>query len=459
MHLKNKKIVVVGLGRTGLAVARFLTKAQAAVVVADTADEAALGSQLQEIKELGIKTELGDHRTETFKHADLIVISPGVPHTIQPVLNAQQRGVPLIGEIELASRFIDTPIVAVTGTNGKTTTTELIGAMLKNSGYRVFIGGNIGNPLISYAESNASADVVVAEISSFQLDTIETFRPKVSVLLNISADHLDRYEGMDAYARSKSRIFENLKAEDIAVLNGSDDRVRLLSKEIKCKKLIYPAPLENETGAAIKNDRIILKIQNAEIFNSKIRNGQSVNTASAGFLGRHNLENASAAMLAALAAGATVEGVQKTLDQFQGSPHRLECIANINNVQYFNDSKATNVDAVACALECFPGPVVLIMGGRDKGSDFAVLQAAVQKHAKSLIVMGEAADRIKDALRPTASIKTARSMEDAVRKAHQAADPGDAVLLSPGCASFDMYDNYAQRGDDFRQIVNTLKRK
>ncbi|UCE51950.1 MAG: UDP-N-acetylmuramoyl-L-alanine--D-glutamate ligase [Desulfobacterales bacterium] len=472
MNLAGKKILVVGLGKTGVAAARFLTKAQASVVGTDTADENELGSQVQMIKELGIKTELGQHQTDTFEGVDLIMISPGVSHTIDPIVRAQNRGIPVIGEVELASRFIREPIVAVTGTNGKTTTTELIGAMLKNSGRNVFVGGNIGSPLIGYVEKNEPAEIVVAEISSFQLDTIESFRPKVSVLLNISADHLDRYPDFDAYAKAKMRIFENQQEDDIAVLNGADARVCSMTRNIKCKKLIYPNPQENENGAILKNGRIILKIKDKMTFNSKIQNpkstrlslsqakiqnGPSVVLSTAGFWGRHNRENACAATLAALVAGASVEGIQKALNEFQRSTHRLEYIDTINHVKYFNDSKATNVEAVIRALECFSSPVILIMGGRDKGSNFNALNDAVRKHAKILFVMGEAGNSITSALGKIITTKTASSMKDAVLKAFQAAAPGDVVLLSPGCASFDMYDNYAQRGDDFRKAVNKLK--
>jgi UDP-N-acetylmuramoylalanine--D-glutamate ligase len=465
MNLKNKKILVVGLGRTGLAVARFLTQAQAVVMATDTADETVLGDQVRQIKQLGIKTELGQHRNDTFENADLIVISPGVPHTIEPVIRAQNRGIPVIGEVELASRFIREPLVAVTGTNGKTTTTELIGAMLKNTGLKVFIGGNIGNPLIGYVETGQVVDVVVAEISSFQLDTIKHFRPKVSVLLNISKDHLDRYPDFDAYANSKMRIFENQQENDIAVLNGADARVYSLTGHIKCQKLFYPNPQSNENGALLADDRITLKLNNSKRFNShfripnsEFRIRQSVDTAAAGFLGRHNLENACAAVLAALAAGATIEGIQTALNQFQGSAHRLEYIETINEARYFNDSKATNVEAVVRALECFAQPVILIMGGRDKGDDFKALGDAVRKHAKKLIVMGEAASAISSALTQIIPATSASSMQDAVQKANEAAAPGEIVLLSPACASFDMYDNYAQRGDDFRKEVVKLKK-
>jgi len=454
MNLAGKKVLVVGLGRTGLALARFLTKRRAAVTVTDTAHETTLRDQLQIIRDLGITAEVGQHRDATFEGADLIVISPGVPHTIEPILRAQKRGVPVIGEIELAARFIDKPIVAVTGTNGKTTTTELIGAMLKSSGRHVFVGGNIGNPLIGYVEEKTSANVIVAEISSFQLDTIKYFKPKVSVLLNISADHLDRYPDMQAYIQSKGRIFENQQAEDTAVLNGSDARVRALSEAIACKKLIYPTPLDNEAGAILKNNEIILKLNDDSMLRPHVC---ILNTDNAGFLGQHNRENASAATLAALAAGATVNGIQTALNHFKGAAHRLEPIATINNVQYFNDSKATNVNAVARALEYFSQPVVLIMGGRDKGSDFAELKAVIQKHVKTLVLMGEAADRIGAVLGQTTSVIMAASMRDAVAKARRAAEPAEVVLLSPGCASFDSYDNYAQRGDDFRQEVLALK--
>ena len=456
MNLENKNIVIAGLGRTGIALAKFLTRARASVVITDTADESVLQGQMEMIKNLEIRIELGAHRPDTFINADLIVISPGVPHTIEPLASARSRGVPVIGEIELASRFIDTPIVAVTGTNGKTTTTELIGAMLRSSARRVFVGGNIGNPLIGYADNHDPVDVVVAEISSFQLDTIENFRPHVSVLLNISADHLDRYPDMAAYIESKGRIFKNQQSGDIAVLNGSDPQVRGLGANIKCKKLLYPAPLENEAGAMLKGDRIDLIAHNTDIFDHLKLNGTPVNAASRGLLGKHNQENICAAMLAALASGATLEGVRDALDHYQGSHHRLEHVATIKKIEFFNDSKATNVDAVDRALECFRQPVVLIMGGRDKGSNFTILRNRIQKHTKTLIVMGEAADPIREALGRMATVISATSMQDAVSKAYQAAAPGDVVLLSPGCASFDMYENYGERGDDFRRAVQAL---
>jgi len=466
MELSQKNIVVVGLGVTGVAVARFLKNRGAAVTVTDRASESDLGSKVQEFQAMGISLELGRHRSETFEKADLIVLSPGVSHTIEPVLQASQRGVTVMGEIELASRYIRQPVVAVTGTNGKTTTTELLGDMLKRSGCKVFVGGNIGNPLIDYADGKQAADVIVAEISSFQLDTIETFRPHVGVLLNITADHLDRYPNFKAYAASKIRLFENQQANDIAVINGSDPLVRSLTKNVKSQKLIYPNPRIDEKGAILNNHNItlssdlfvstVVKIRNPK---SKIQNHISLDLTQLKLAGRHNLENACAAGLAALAAGAQPDAIQGTLNRFQGSAHRLEYIETIDDVDYYNDSKATNVDAVIRAVECFNKPVILIMGGLDKGSDFKELRKVVSRHVKNLFVMGQATDLIRTALEDTTPTTRVTSMADAAKHAYRAGSPGDVVLLSPGCASFDMYDNYAQRGDDFKESVAKLKRK
>ncbi len=459
MRLKDKQIVVVGLGRTGLATARFLHQQGARVLVADTADETQLGDSVRMLREMGIALELGPHRISSFQNADFIVVSPGVCHTIEPIEHAKSRDIPLMGEVELASRFIKEPIVAVTGTNGKTTTTELVGQMLKNSGISVFVGSNIGNPLIEYAGSGPKKQIVVAEISSFQLDTIDSFRPKVSVLLNITADHLDRYPDFEAYADSKIRVFNNQQADDVAVLNGSDPLIRTKTKGIKIQRLFFPSLEANEQGAILNGKKIILNLNKLKRIQSAFRNQEYLDIAKIRLQGRHNFENACAASLAALAAGATLEGIQKTLDHFKGLAHRLEHVATVNEVHYYNDSKATNVDGVLRALDCFSKPVLLLMGGRDKGSNFHVLQDRIGKHAKELIVMGESAEPIRSALGQSTPTKVAASMEDAVTTAYQDADPGDIVLLSPGCASFDWYSSYAERGDDFRRAVEGIKKK
>jgi UDP-N-acetylmuramoylalanine--D-glutamate ligase len=464
MDLANKNVVVVGLGRTGLATARFLHQHGARVLVSDTAGEKELGDAVDIMRELGVRMELGPHRAVWFQKADLIVVSPGVSHTIEPIMQARDHGIPVIGEVELASRFIKEPIIAVTGTNGKTTTTELLGRMLRDSGLKVFIGGNIGNPLIEYVTKGKPAQMVVAEISSFQLDTTTAFRPRVCVLLNITADHLDRYPNFEAYADSKMRIFKNQRAEDVAVLNGADALIRAKTKQIKSQQLFFPSIKANEQGAILNGKKIILNLNKLKKIypeirdpQSAIRNQGSLDISKIHLQGRHNFENAAAASLAALAAGAELESIQNTLDQFKGLAHRLEHVTTIKSVQYFNDSKATNVDGVAKALQCFSKPVLLIMGGRDKGSDFTALEGLVRKHVKDLIVMGEAAEPIRSALGQLKPTNIATSMQDAVSKAYQNADPEDVVLLSPGCASFDWYSNYAERGDDFRAAVEKLE--
>ena len=466
MKLARKNIVVVGLGTTGVAVARFLKGRAAAVTVTDMASESDLGSKVKDLKSRGIALDLGGHQTETFENADLIVMSPGVPHTIEPVVLARERGIPVIGEVELASKFIRQPVVAVTGTNGKTTTTELVGDMLKRSGFKVFVGGNIGNPLIEYVDGQREADVIVAEISSFQLDTIDTFRPHIGVLLNITVDHLDRYPNFATYAASKIRLFGNQEPDDIAVLNGSDPLVRSMTENISSQKLIYPNPAEGEMGALLNKHSIKLNSENItdvsdKIRNqkSKIRNRISLDLAGIKITGRHNFENACAAGLAALAVGARTEAVQDTLNEYRGSAHRLEFIASINGIDFYNDSKATNVDAVLRAVDCFYKPVILIMGGLDKGGNFKDLREVVARRVKKLIVMGQAAELIQQALADTVPAAAVGTMAEAADLAYRAGSAGDVVLLSPGCASFDMYDSYAQRGNDFKNSVARLKRK
>ena len=459
MDLAGKKIVIVGLGRTGLAVARFLHQQGGRIMATDTADAATLGGTVAQLRNMGIAVELGAHSSRVFKESDLIVVSPGVSHTIAPIVQAKAKGVAVVGEVELAARFIQTPIVAVTGTNGKTTTTELVGQMLRNSGMTAFVGGNIGNPLIEYVSSGQKEQLVVAEISSFQLDTIDRFRPHISILLNITADHLDRYPNFEAYADSKIRIFENQQADDVAVLNGSDPLIRAKTADIKSRRLFFPALQADEQGAVLNGKRIILNLEKLEplqpaiqIPNSKIQNQIHLDITQTALKGRHNHENVCAASLAALAAGGTVEGIQQTLAEFKGLPHRLEHVATINNIHFYNDSKATKLD-------CFSKPIVLLMGGRDKGSNFEVLADSIGKHVKELIVMGEAAVPIKDALGRRTSTKMADSMDAAVATAFAAANPNEIVLLSPGCASFDWYGSYAERGDDFRRAVEKIQKK
>ncbi len=318
MEIANKKILVVGLARTGIAAARFLRRRGATVRATDMAAEAALGPGVAELRALDIDLALGGHRAEDFTAADLIVLSPGVPHTLAPLQAARGRGVPVIGEVELAARFIREPIVAVSGTNGKTTVTELLGRMLEASGRRVFVGGNIGRPLIGYVDGGQTADVVVAEISSFQLDTIATFRPAVGVLLNITDDHLDRYTDFAAYARSKMRLFENQTAQDTAVLNGADPVIRAQAAAIRSRRLFYNTAEDSENCAAVSGTALALRLPGREAVR--------LDLAPFRLRGPHNVENACAAALAALAAGASPSGIQQALSAFAPLPHRIESV-------------------------------------------------------------------------------------------------------------------------------------
>ncbi len=456
MDLSNKKVVVVGLARSGLAVTRFLVQKGALVTVTDLAHPHQLGNRPESAQSMGAKLELGEHNPDTFDAAELIVVSPGVPHTIEPLERARKRGCAVIGEMELAARFIEEPIVAITGTNGKTTTTELLAQILQDAGIQTFVGGNIGTPLISYATAPApKASVLVVEMSSFQLDTINRFHPAIAVLLNIGADHLDRYADMNAYVFSKGRIFENQTREEIAICNSHDPRIMALVPAIKSQVRFFGHVaqnnnLEGKNNALIDGDRILIHTNNQP--------PKQFDLSASALWGAHNMENAAAAILAAKALNVDNQSIQTALNRFKRQPHRLEKVGTINGVTYINDSKATNVDAVARALTCFSNQVVLVMGGRNKKNDFRPLREIVKRHVANLVVYGEAREEILNALKDACIGRSSEreNFKDAIMLAHNLAQPGQIVLLSPACASFDQFDNYAQRGDAFRQIVESL---
>jgi len=448
MEIANKKVLVVGLGISGLAAAKFLINQKAHVTISDNKNEQKLLTFTDKAREIGAVLELGQHRIATFEKADLIVISPGVADTILPIKRAREKGIKVIGEIELASRFIKKPIIAITGTNGKTTTVTLLEKMLQNSGLKVFTGGNIGNPLTNYLNHQQKADVVVVEVSSFQLETIDTFRPKVGVLLNITNDHIDRYNDFTAYAKAKKRIFANQQTDDIAIVNGSDLTTCLLCKDIKSSKVFYCKKECFNTGATISDEYINISLPEKKV---------KFCIDKIGIKGGHNIENAAAAILSAFFAGGTAEGIRSALYNFKGLLHRQEYVDTIKGVRFFDDSKGTNVDAVTRALEAFNQPVILIMGGRDKKSDYNQLKNHIKKHVKKLVVIGEAKHKIVSAIGKIKPFILASVMSQAVSYAYNAANSGDIVLLSPGCSSFDMYSSYAQRGDDFQSEVKKLK--
>jgi len=463
MDLNRKNVLVVGLGMTGLATARFLHHRGAAVTVTDMAAETDLAASVQELHQLGIRTELGGHRRESIESSELIILSPGVPHTHDFLTGARKKGIPVIGEIELASRFVREPIIAITGTNGKTTTTSLLGEMLAQCGMRVFVGGNIGNPLIGYVDRDEKADWVVLEISSFQLDTIDTFRPDIGVLLNITADHLDRYADMAGYAASKGRLFQNQTLEDIAIYNGTDPWVLAETSRIRSRKWVFNGSSTLEEGARIEGNALMLSFTSCPY--RKVHSSCSLpapgsvklDLRESRLYGKHNQENISAAVMAAIAAGGNGPDIQIALNQFKGLSHRIEFVQTLNGVTYVDDSKATNVDAVYRALEAFQEPVVLIMGGRDKGGDYRILEKMIQDHVKHLILLGEASELIAAALGNLVPTVRVSSMQEAVIKAHQAASSGNVVMLSPACSSFDMFRSYTHRGEVFQSEVKKLR--
>jgi UDP-N-acetylmuramoylalanine--D-glutamate ligase len=446
--MAGRRVTVVGFGVSGAAAARVLALGGARVTITDaSAHPAAPMDRMAELQRLGVRMELGGHDAGTFETADLILVSPGVPETLPPIQAARKRGIPLIGEVELAASLIAAPILAVTGTNGKTTTTSLLGHILRSAGVRVFVGGNIGRPLVDAATESGEVDAVVAEISSFQLDTTELFRPVVSVLLNITEDHLDRYGDMAAYAASKARIFRNQRVRDTAVVNGDDALARQVSRGIRPRRWLYGAGAGSDEGAVLKGRQLMLQAPGLQ--------GQRIDLSGLRIPGRHNLENAAAACLAAVAFGIAPADVEAALPGFEGLAHRMQQVATIGQVLFVNDSKATNVDAVRRALEAFTSPLVLIMGGRDKGGSFDQLAESVRRRVRALILMGEARQVIDRALGQLVPTQAASDLDDAVGKALAAAAPGDTVLLSPGCASFDMFTSYKHRGERFIEAVRS----
>lgn len=459
--IHGRHFVVVGLGLSGIAVCRFLLDKGARLYATDLSAADDIRQAAQELRVLGAEIELGSHSEAKFRSADVIVLSPGVPHKLAPIEAARLRGVSVIGEIELAARFVDAPIVAITGTNGKTTVTTMIGNMLRRSGKKVFVGGNIGEPLIGFVSRNESADWLVLEVSSFQLDTIGRFRPHIAVLLNITEDHLDRYSGMDDYARSKFRIFENQRPDDWAILNGRDRYIRELADTIPSRRLWFNTTIEE--GACVCEEGIswmppdflaeAMQGQTPRKFDDRMFHipGKDILLP-----GRHNRENIAAAMVACLIAGATPEAVREEIRTFSGLGHRITTVGCVDGVCFVDDSKATNVDAVIRALSCFSTNVVLILGGRDKMSPFHRLRDAVSAHVRLAVVLGESAPAIVEAVGDMVPSIRVSSMEEAVAKAFQNAGPGDVVLLSPACSSFDMFTSYAHRGQVFADAVRRL---
>lgn len=449
MDFKNKKIMVVGFGKSGLATARCLIKRGADVTIGDIKPESALDADiLKEVRDSGIKLEIGGHKLTTFLNADMIIVSPGVPINIKPLTAARDKGVPISGEFEMASRLVDSPILAVTGTNGKTTTVSLIEEIIRRSGRSMFTGGNIGTPLMEFASEGKRVDYVLVEVSSFQLDTAQTFNPFVSLILNITPDHLDRYESFDAYARSKQSITKNQGKGQYAILNDDDPLLHDFIPENNVTVLRYGIKRTDRSNAYIAGNRLMASIP-----------GKTESTFSLdGFKlpGVHNLSNLMGVVLVALCAGIDKESIQEAMLDFTGLHHRIEHVAKIEGIDFYDDSKATNVDAAVKSLEVFERPIILIAGGVHKGGEYDPLVMASIRCVKKGIFIGEARFMLGDAFKNKIPYEYAEDMADAVKKAFKTAVKDDVVLLAPACSSFDMFTDYIHRGNVFREKVEGL---
>ena len=448
MELNNKRVLVVGLGKSGVASALFLRSRGAQVTVSDSKPQEQLSEEIPILLDHGIIIETGGHGERTFHGQDLIVVSPGVPADSPPLVQARALGEPVIGEIELAAQFLPKSIVAITGSNGKTTTTTLTGEIITAGGYPTRVGGNIGTPAISLVATARPDSVVVLEVSSFQLETIQTFRPRVAVVLNVTPDHLDRHRTFETYVDAKGRIFENQQADDFAVLNADDPVCVGLAGRTRAQVFWFSRKKEVQQGASLRDGRILFRDSSGQ---------QEIMVASEIPLkGAHNLENTLAAICAGALMKCAPERIRAAVRNFKAVEHRLEYVATVRGVEYYNDSKATNVDATIKALESFPANIHLIVGGKDKGSDYTVLNDLLRQRVKRVYTIGAAADKIESQVREAAEIVHAESLDSAVQRASASAQPGDIVLLAPACASFDQFRNYEQRGKVFKALVQRL---
>ena len=452
MELAGKKVLVIGAARSGIACARFLAARGATVALNDRKPLEEWSSAALALKDDGIACLAGEVPGWLLENIELVVVSPGVPTKSIPIRYAERAGAEIIGEVELAYRFLKGRIVAITGTNGKTTTTTLIGELLKDAGLHVQVGGNIGTPLISLVESSSEDGWTVAELSSFQLETIKDFHPEVAVVLNVTPNHMDRYESFTDYAAAKHRIFSNQVSGDVAVLNADDEVVSSWASGLRAHVVRFSVQRELDEGLFMRGRELVSRTADGEKV-LMLRDEMKLR-------GLHNVENVLAALSAGLACGVGPESMRETVRQFEPVEHRLEFVREIAEVKFYNDSKATSVDATVKALEAFsdgPGKVILILGGRGKKAPYAPLASLVREGVRQLILIGEDADTIAAELGDYAPSQRAVDMQDAVNRSFEISQPGDAVLLAPACASFDMFESFEHRGKVFKEEVSRLQ--
>jgi UDP-N-acetylmuramoylalanine--D-glutamate ligase len=452
MNLAGKKTLILGAGKSGIASAKFLAERGAVVALHDKREVEDWSEEAKSLKEshkLGLIG--GQLPSWLLDQIDLVVISPGVPTNTIPAKYVDRKDGEVIGEVELAYRFLKGKIVGITGSNGKTTTTTLIGEILKNAGIETQVGGNIGTTLLSLTETSTDETFTVAELSSFQLETIVDFRPNVAICLNVTPNHMDRYDFFSDYAAAKHRLFMNQTSEDVAILNADDEITASWVNGLKAKVVLFSTKNELDEGFFLRGQNLIRKLDGVETI--------LISRDEMSLRGIHNAENVLSAFAAGFACGASLESMRETVKKFNAVEHRLEFVTEIKDVKFYNDSKATSVDATLKALEALSegdGKVVLILGGRGKNAPYEPLAELVKTKVRKLVLIGEDAKNIESQLGGLAEILRAESMEDAVVKGFHAAESGDSVLLAPACASFDMFRTYEHRGSVFKEAVKGL---
>ncbi|MGD0858242.1 MAG: UDP-N-acetylmuramoyl-L-alanine--D-glutamate ligase [Terracidiphilus sp.] len=448
MELKGKKVLVVGLGKSGLAAALFLRRRGAYVTVSDVRSAETLANDIPALLDEGIMVETGGHGLLTFRRQDLIVVSPGVPLDTPELAQVRSFGLPVIGELELAARFLKGRTVAITGSNGKTTTTTLLGEILKKAGFPTLVGGNIGVPVVGLIDQSTDETWSVLEVSSFQLESTEQFHPNIAVILNITPDHLDRHGSFENYALAKERIFAAQNARDFAVLNADNARAADAATRSAAKVYWFSVEHPVKQGAWLEEGFVVYRTAR-DAATERVMPLRGIPLK-----GAHNVENVLAAVAAARLAGAPAEAIRSAIESFQAVEHRLEFVAAVNGVEFYNDSKATNVDATAKAVAAFQSGIHLILGGKDKGSDYTLLAQLLRERVRAVYTIGSAAAKIESHLRGVVSIHSCETLENAVGAAASAARPGEVVLLAPACSSFDQFENYEHRGRVFKQLVS-----
>jgi UDP-N-acetylmuramoylalanine--D-glutamate ligase len=454
LDVNGKKVLVMGAARSGIACAKFLMARGATVALNDAKPLEEWNADALRLKTEGVGLLPGEVPSWLLDQIELVIVSPGVPAKSIPIRYAERAGAEVIGEVELASRFLQGRIVAITGSNGKTTTTTLIGEFLKNAGVPTQVGGNIGTPLISLVESSREDGWTVAELSSFQLETIKDFHPEVAAVLNVTPNHMDRYESLTDYAGAKHRVFMNQEAGDLAILNADDEIVSSWASGLRAHVVRFSVKQELVEGLFLRGSEIISRTKDGE--NVLLQRNEMK------LRGLHNVENVLAALAAGLACGAAPASIRETLKSFEPVEHRLEFVSELQGVKFYNDSKATSVDATLKALEAFadePGKITLILGGRGKKAPYLPLAELIRDKARKLVLIGEDAQTIADELGEFAETVFAGNMEEAVTLSFQTAEPGDIVLLAPACASFDMFDSFEHRGRVFKEEVQSLMSK